>query len=227
LLDACPDGEWRLIVALARYGGLRTPSEHLALTWADTDWERERFLVRSPKTGPRWVPMFPELRPHLDEAFARAEEGAVHVITRTRDASANWRTTFGKIIVKAGLLPWEKPFQNLRASRETELAATFPIHVVTSWIGNSVAVAAKHYLQVTDADFSRAVVKGDAESDARATQKATQTAADSKRPEWTESGDTLGNKAFQPILSVPVRSGYLVSFCTVPREGVEPSSQAS
>ncbi|MBA4188154.1 MAG: hypothetical protein C0467_09065 [Planctomycetaceae bacterium] len=59
LLDACPDGEWRLIVALARYGGLRTPSEHLALTWADTDWKRERFLVRSPKTGRAGCRCFP------------------------------------------------------------------------------------------------------------------------------------------------------------------------
>ena len=39
LLEVCPDGEWRLIVALARYGGLRTPSEHLVLTWGDIDWE--------------------------------------------------------------------------------------------------------------------------------------------------------------------------------------------
>jgi integrase len=42
-LDACPDHEWRLLLALARYGGLRTPSEPLALEWADLNWERERF----------------------------------------------------------------------------------------------------------------------------------------------------------------------------------------
>ena len=35
--DACPDATWRLIFALARYGGLRTPSETLALTWSDID----------------------------------------------------------------------------------------------------------------------------------------------------------------------------------------------
>ena len=33
IIAACPDAEWRLIVALARYGGLRTPSETFALTW--------------------------------------------------------------------------------------------------------------------------------------------------------------------------------------------------
>ena len=49
VLDACPDAEWRLIVALSRNGGLRCPSEHLRLEWCDVDWERDRFLVRSPK----------------------------------------------------------------------------------------------------------------------------------------------------------------------------------
>src|SRR5579862_9505224 len=49
VINACPDAQWRLIVALSRYGGLRCPSEHLALTWADVDWERSRFLVRSSK----------------------------------------------------------------------------------------------------------------------------------------------------------------------------------
>jgi hypothetical protein len=55
VLDACPDAEWRLLFALSRYGGLRCPSEHLALRWGDVDWERSRFTVRSPKTFPLHV----------------------------------------------------------------------------------------------------------------------------------------------------------------------------
>jgi hypothetical protein len=47
-------------------------------------------------------------------------------------------------------------FQNLRASRETELAGLYPIHVVCSWIGNSAAIAAKHCLTVGEGDFERA-----------------------------------------------------------------------
>src|SRR5437763_6301034 len=45
VLDACPDAEWRLIFALSRYGGLRCPSEHLALKWADVDWDKARVRV--------------------------------------------------------------------------------------------------------------------------------------------------------------------------------------
>src|SRR5262249_31311891 len=96
------------------------------------------------------------LRLHLDEAWATAGTGAVHVITRYRDSNQNLRTQFRRIIRRAGLEPWERLFQNLRASRETELAAEYPVHVVTKWIGNSVDVAMKHYFKVTDADFARA-----------------------------------------------------------------------
>src|SRR5258708_2874528 len=50
VLAAAPDAEWRLLFALSRFGGLRCPSEHLALEWADVDWERGRLLAHSPKT---------------------------------------------------------------------------------------------------------------------------------------------------------------------------------
>jgi integrase len=162
VLDACPDAEWRLLFALSRYGGLRCPSEHLALRWGDVDWERGRIRVPSPKTEhhagkeSRWIPLFPELRPYLQEAFDLAEPGSEFVITRCRDSAVNLRTHLFRIIRKAGMEPWPKLFQNLRASRETELAESFPIHVVCQWIGNSRAVAQDHYLQVTDSHFERA-----------------------------------------------------------------------
>jgi integrase len=163
LIEACPDADWRAIVALCRFGGLRCPSEVLALTWGDVDWERGRFLVRASKTehhehrGMRWVPLFPELRPHLEAVWDPESGPAQPVITRYRDAAQNMRTTFEKIIVRAGLEPWPRLMQNLRATRETELAARFPLHVVTAWMGNTEAVAARHYLSVRDEDFAEAL----------------------------------------------------------------------
>jgi hypothetical protein len=90
----------------------------------------------------------------LEAAF---DPEAEYVITRWRSQNANLRTQLERIIKKAGLTPWPKLFQNLRSTRETELACEHPIHVVCGWIGNSQAVAAKHYLQITDADFDRAI----------------------------------------------------------------------
>jgi integrase len=167
VMDACPSLEWRLIFALCRFGGLRCPSEHRRLRWIDIDWETDRIRVHSPKKehlpggGVRYVPIFPELRALLLESAEQAPEGAVNVITKQ-----NLRTEFARIVERAGLKLWPRLFQNLRASRETELAGEFPLHVVCQWIGNSAKIAAAHYLSVSDDDFKRAAAGSGAESGA-------------------------------------------------------------
>ncbi len=161
VIDAAPDAEWRLMIALSRFGGLRVPSEALALKWADVDWEHNRLTIRSAKTehhegkGERMIPLFPELREHLLTVYHDAPDGAVFVIGRYR-ATFNPNPELRRIIKRAGLVAWPRTWHNLRASRQTELAATFPLATVCAWIGNSKAIAAGHYLQVTDADWTRA-----------------------------------------------------------------------
>ncbi len=180
VIDACPDAEWRLIFALSRFGGLRCPSEHLALRWSDVDWTRGRITVHSPKTEhhqggeSREIPLFRELRPYLEDAW---QPDAQYVITRYRDTNCNLRTYLLKIIAKAGLKPWPKLFQNLRSTRETELVETFPIHVACKWIGNSEAVAKKHYLQMRDAYFE------EASRGANLVQQPTETPRNASQPE--------------------------------------------
>jgi len=86
VLEAMQGSEGQLLFALARWGGLRTPSEPTLLRWCDIDWERERFLVTSPKTAAyeghasRWVPIFPDLAPLLDTRFSEAAEGDEYVL---------------------------------------------------------------------------------------------------------------------------------------------------
>jgi integrase len=162
VLDACPDAEWRLIFALCRYGGLRCPSEVLALRWGDIDWERSRSTIRSAKTehhegkDRRVVPIFPELLSYLADAFDQAQSGQEFVIARFRGIGVNLRTQLERILGRAGRVPWPKLFHNLRASRQTELAERYPIHVVCAWLGNSTAIASEHYLQVTEAHYNQA-----------------------------------------------------------------------
>jgi len=160
-IEHAPDIQWKMIIALVRYGGLRCPSEVLALKWSDIDWDSGRITVLSPKTKRqgkpyRVIPMFPELRHLLEDGFELAAEGAVHVISKYRQPNANLRTQFERILKRAGISPWERLFQNLRASRETELANEYPLHVVTAWLGNTELVASKHYLQVTDHHYDLA-----------------------------------------------------------------------
>ncbi len=181
VLAECPDAEWRLIFALSRYGGLRCPSEHLALRWGDVDWGGNRMTVHSPKTEhiegkeTRIVPLFPELRKYLYEAYGLAPEGALYVINSYRDGNKNFRTRFERIIRRAGLTPWPKLFHNLRATRQTELEEIFPSHVVCQWIGNSEDVARKHYLQVTDTHFARAIAEPAGSAAQNAAQQAVAT----------------------------------------------------
>jgi integrase len=221
VLDACPDAQWRLLFALSRYGGLRCPSEHLALKWGDVDWDKGRMIVRSPKTAhhvghdSRLVPLFPELLPYLREVFEQAEPGTEYVITRYRQANCNLRTQLERIIIKAGLKRWPKLFQNLRSTRETELAERWPEHVVCAWIGNSKAVARKHYLQVTEEHFERAA--GISTSNGEAAQNAAQQNAEpcctvshtvgepakfnTEQDLATQCEGVVGDTGFEPVTS--------------------------
>jgi len=222
VLAACPDAQWRVIFALTRYGGLRCPSEVLALRWEDVNWEHHRVHVPSPKTEhheggqSRIIPLFPELRRHLLDAFEDAEPGTQYVVTRYRDDNANLRTQFQRIIKRAGLDAWPKLFQNLRSTRETELAESFPMHVVCKWIGNSQPVAAAHYLQLTDEHFDRAV---SAEAAQNAAQKMHEKAGKNMKPETGE--DSQGVSDSEDSGQFPLTSGRF-NGGKVPPRGLEP-----
>ena len=172
---AAANPEWQTIIALARFAGLRCPSEVLSLRWCDVNWEANRFTVNSTKTehhagkAYRVVPIFAELRPYLQEAWDRAEEGATYVIDGTSGRgyrnqakkpggweNANLNTTLRRIIRRAGVEEWSKPFQNLRVSCATDIAERFPDHVATKWLGHSKKIADRHYRMVLESHFDAA-----------------------------------------------------------------------
>ncbi|MCC5828286.1 MAG: tyrosine-type recombinase/integrase [Phycisphaeraceae bacterium] len=168
LIESVPDAGWRLLIALARYGGLRIPSEALALKWSDVDFEGKRFIVRASKTehhadgGIRVVPIFPELEQRFVEALEQAGAGENHIFARFRVGSGNLGTQLRRYIRRAGLEAWPKVWQNLRASRATDLVERFPSHVAAAWLGHTERIADAHYRQVTDEHFARATgVPGD------------------------------------------------------------------
>lgn len=171
VLDTCPNSEWRLMVSLSRFAGLRIPSEAVTLRWSDVDWHSGRLTVHSPKTehhegkGSRIVPLFPEIRSRLEDLFEVSPEGSEFVFNKLRRVvdqsdtgwkAVNLRTSFMKIVRRAGFEPWPKLWHNLRASAETDLAEQFPMHVVCKWLGHGRLIAQEHYLQVTDDHFAKA-----------------------------------------------------------------------
>ena len=151
LFDACNSPKQRLIIALARYGGLRCPSELVGLKWSEVNWERNRFIVHSPKTekqgkAQRVVPIFKELYPFLRDAFEAAPEGVDRVYPEFT-AKKSLGSFIEKTATRAGIVLWVKPFQNCRSTRATELIEIYPAHVVNAWMGHSEAVAMAHYRQ--------------------------------------------------------------------------------
>jgi integrase len=161
VIDCTDDLELRTIIALSRWGGLRTPSEPFALQWQHIDWERLRITVPAVKTKLRELPLFPELVPYLTALMTGTQNQLPdeNLFPRLKQFSdSNLRKQMKRTILSAGSAPWPKIFHNLRASRQTELEERFPRKTVCEWMGNSETVADQHYLQVLDEHFDRAVV---------------------------------------------------------------------
>jgi len=124
--------------------------------------------VPSPKTehhkgkAYRLMPLFPELRALLEPVCPSQPPSDLPVITRYRMSNIQLRKRFLATMERARISAWPRLFQNLRASRETELVEQFPGHVVAAWLGHSVMVAEAHYLQVTDEHFILATRDTDA-----------------------------------------------------------------
>ncbi len=151
--------DWRIMLAFARYAGMRSHETRLQ-RWSDVDLSNRRMIVRSNKNPPsRVCPIFPELLPHLMRAREMATGGTDLIVTRY-NPTQGINETFKKIVARAGLQEWPKLMQNLRATRETELIATYPIKDVASWLGNSAPIAMKHYAMTMQASFNRAIEQG-------------------------------------------------------------------
>lgn len=241
VIEHCPNVWWKLLVALARFGGLRVPSEAFSLNWGDVDWERGRLTVSSTKTERqgkpyRVIPLFPLLRPHLEAAFEVAREGSVHVFPedwRARAAGkdgwagANFRTTFAKIVRRAGVEPWPRLWHSMRASCESDLAQSFPLATVTKWLGNTPSVALRHYVDPTETAFTQALEwtpKSGAKSGAPEAQKpAQQNSAgnrDISHPQSQEQ-DSEG------VMRDPATLREIVNKSIRECKGIEPSSYST
>jgi hypothetical protein len=97
--------------------------------------------------GVRSCPIFPELRPILDEAFEIFGDKSEYVVAAPQYRAAantamvwknaNLRSEMTRLLRCAGVSGWPRLFHSMRASRQTELQREFPLHVVCSSLGNS------------------------------------------------------------------------------------------
>lgn len=146
-------GEPRLLLLLARFAGLRIPSEPYALTWDCVDFGSETIRVYAPKTNrTRTIPMTAIVRDALTAQFATAPTGEPRVFLRSFVVPYVRRLTEAAIH-RAGLEPWPKLYHNLRASFATDCARYLPANAATAILGHARAVAAEHYWTTDASDF--------------------------------------------------------------------------
>jgi len=158
LLNVLPSTEWQAVIVLARIAGLRVQSEAPLLKWTDIDWDNNFMVVYSPKTKQRrQVPLFPDVRKVLMDLQSVTGDGEF-ILRSLREKSSNWRQPLQKMMTRAGIKPWGALFNALRSSAEIDIARQFGIVAATQWVGNSDAVALKHYLRTTESDFQAASV---------------------------------------------------------------------
>ena len=182
-MAVAPDAEWKLIIALWRFAGLRGSSEPLLLRWQDILWDQEKIIVHAKKTkryegkATRIIPIFPELVEPLLAARQEANENDVYVITKhaprylkkvqdrskLSKISANLGTIFAKFVKKAGIKAWSKVVNNIRASWISDLLdgkyqtpdQQFGIQVIAEWAGNSPKVILRYYGRVRPQVFDQ------------------------------------------------------------------------
>jgi len=180
VIAAAPDAEWRLLIGLARYAGLRTPSETSLLTWDDIDWEAGLMRVRSPKTErhagheQRTVPIVPRLMELLEERRAQCDAGDDQLVTI--QSAGGRRRKMVAMIEAAGVEPWDDTWQCLRRSREVEwMNDGIAPYLVCKWLGHTLSVSARHYtIAVPDEVLSKVTGR-------KVTQNVTQHASARKR----------------------------------------------
>lgn len=150
--------EMRAALALARFCGLRVPSEIQVLTWEDINFDKPSLTIRSPKLEKtrrpvRECPIFKDALPYIKKLDRSKPLPFVKYPT---SANRMYRKNLLAAIKKAGLKPWPRLWHNLRLSCRNDLAKLFPPHVCDIWIGHSAEEAKESYLIVTDADWKKA-----------------------------------------------------------------------
>lgn len=212
IVDKLAGTDWKLLFGLARYAGLRIPSESHLLTWDDVDLDRMRLNVRSPKTEHhagherRTVPISPALSALLTAHKSNRPDGRLV----TMRGAGHVRRRILAAVEAAGLSPWPKLFQALRSSCEKEWAMSAPQYAVSRWIGHSITVSGKHYANdVPDELYARVTA-----------QNAAQTVK-----EMAGNNRTVEVKALPQTQSLPATYVQAMTGPDMEAAGIEPASR--
>ncbi|QQE10035.1 site-specific integrase [Planctomycetota bacterium] len=162
LLDHASSQQWRLLLVVGRYGGLRIPSEIKGMTWGHVNWQDAKLTILSPKTegsgrDRRIIPLFPEIRAELEQAYAQAGEGSLYIFDEDIRKHTNLSVPLRRLGEKASVCSVEGlTWKNMRASAATDVLRKYDPGIESEWIGHGQAIAIEHYNIVRDSDFKEA-----------------------------------------------------------------------
>jgi vacuolar-type H+-ATPase subunit H len=136
-----------------------------------------------------------------------------------------------RIMDKASVGRFQKPFQNMRASCETNwLVLGIPESQVSEWIGHAVKVGRKHYHQARES-WAKLVTEGDEKAQQKAQHSLTKATQKAQQHEAAQDGiishedqkqaDSLGNCDVERDNAELCGSGAMNP---TPRVGLEPTT---
>ena len=146
VMEHCRDDHDRLLLALARFGGLRIPSEIRQLRYCDFS-DRVIHIHKDTKTGARDVPFFGEIR-EIFERLTQAGLSKCNPADLVFGDLGSFRKRILAVIRASGVKRWEKLFINLRSSCITDMSEQgYSEKMLDSMFGNSARIRSKHYVQ--------------------------------------------------------------------------------
>ena len=205
ILLADRDPNFCAVIGLARYAGLRVPSEAKELTWKDVDFDRKLLHVISPKQSSRpecqvrKVPLCGKVM----KLLGRLPRGGPDELVFPKLMTAQALGRRLKLRCKElGIPMWPKALQNLRCSYANWLVRLCGGDIGSRIMGHTTRVAHDFYIGEQESDYHKVseaqdlanfafdvvLIGGDAESDAEATQNATHHTA---APAYTGSQSEL------------------------------------
>jgi integrase len=164
MLEHAPTAQWRCLIALCRWAGLRR-GEALRLAWGDVDFVGKTIrvvpelrhgsrTVGTKQGPPRAVPIRPSLLTVLQAAHDEAEDGSRGPCAEM-PGIGNLDRDAERLAIRAGVGAYAKPFHTLRKCCESEWMRDYPAMDVCKWMGHSAQVAAEHYHRPSEASVSR------------------------------------------------------------------------
>ena len=152
---AVANDDWKILLGLCRLAALRR-GEAMAMSTERLKDNRMQVIAdntwRPKDKDARWVPICSELQKLLGQSRHNGKGPLIQNIPLSSIESR-----FCSILRRAGVEPYDKPFQSLRKSCIRDWAMRHPAHVVRAWSGHaSLDTMDRYYLQTPESEFRRA-----------------------------------------------------------------------